>query len=146
MSTTYAIDKFVLPIRKLSGKSLVYSSIRLQYISNKVHSSRFLLGFCFVCLRLVYTMLPVSQDCVLFVFVLCTQCCQCLWIVFVLFVYVLCTLCCQRLRIVFVLFAFVLCTQCCQCLCVVFCLSSSCVFYVASVSGLSIFDCIFGIL
>jgi hypothetical protein len=73
MSTTYAIDKFVLPIRKLSGKSLVYSSIRLQYISNKVHSFRFLLCFCFVCLRLVYTMLPVSQDCFCFVCLVYTR-------------------------------------------------------------------------
>jgi hypothetical protein len=32
---------------------------------------------------------------VLFVFVLCTLCCQFLWIVFVLFFFVLCTLCCQ---------------------------------------------------
>jgi hypothetical protein len=36
---------------------------------------------CFVCLRLVYLMLPVSLDCVLFVFVLCALCCQFLWIV-----------------------------------------------------------------
>jgi hypothetical protein len=36
---------------------------------------------CFVCLRLVYHMLPVSLCCVLFVFVLCTTCCQFLWIV-----------------------------------------------------------------
>jgi hypothetical protein len=49
---------------------------------------------CFVCLRIVYPMLPVSLDCLssscvpnvaslsgLFVFVLCTQCCQSLWIV-----------------------------------------------------------------
>ena len=42
-----------------------------------------------------------------------------------------------------VLFFFVLCTLCCQFLCVVFCLSSSCVPYVASFSGLSIFDCPF---
>ena len=37
---------------------------------------------------------------VLFVFLLCTLCCQFLWIVFVLFVFLLCTLCCQFLWIV----------------------------------------------
>jgi hypothetical protein len=36
---------------------------------------------CFVFLRLVYPMLPVSLCCVLFFFVLCTLCCQFLWIV-----------------------------------------------------------------
>ena len=41
---------------------------------------------------------------VLFFFILCTLCCQCLWIVFVLFVFILCTQCCQCLWIVFVLF------------------------------------------
>jgi Flp pilus assembly protein TadB len=43
---------------------------------------------CFVFLRIVYPMLPVSLDwfCfVLFFFVLCTLCCQFLWIVFVLY-------------------------------------------------------------
>jgi hypothetical protein len=58
---------------------------------------------------------------------------------------------------VFVVFFFVLCTLCCQCLCVFLrlvysmlpvslCFSSSCVLYVASVSGLSIFDLPFSIL
>jgi hypothetical protein len=55
---------------------------------------------CFVCLRIVYPMLPVSLDCLssscvpnvaslsgLFVFVLCTQCCQSLWIVCLRLVY-----------------------------------------------------------
>ena len=51
---------------------------------------------------------------VFFFFVLCTLCCQFLWVVFVLFFFVLCTLCCQFLWIVFVLFFFVLCTLCCQ--------------------------------
>jgi len=60
---------------------------------------------------------------VLFFFVLCTLCCQFLWIVFVLFFFILCTLCCQFLWIVFVLFFFVLCTL-----------------DVASFSGLSFFD------
>jgi hypothetical protein len=38
--------------------------------------------------------------CGFFFFVLCTLCCQFLWIVFVLFIFVLCTLCCQFLWIV----------------------------------------------
>ena len=89
---------------------------------------------------------------VLFVFVLCTLCCQFLCVVFCLSSYcvpyvasfsVLCFVC---LRIVYpmlpvslccVLFVFVLCTLCCQFLCVVCCLSSYCVPYVASFSGLS---------
>jgi hypothetical protein len=37
---------------------------------------------------------------VLFSFILCTLCCQFLWIVFVLFSFILCTLCCQFLWIV----------------------------------------------
>ena len=57
---------------------------------------------------------------VLFVFILCTLCCQFLWIVVVLFVFILCTLCCQFLWIVFVLFVFILCTLCCQFLWIVF--------------------------
>jgi hypothetical protein len=58
--------------------------------------------FLFVFLRLVYTMLPVSLDCFLFVF----------------------------LRLVYPMLP----------------VSSSCVLYVASFSGLSIFDCPIGIL
>jgi hypothetical protein len=88
----------------------------------------------------------------LFVVVLCTLCCQFLCVVFCLSSYcvpyvasfsVLCFAC---LRIVYpmspvslccVLFVVVLCTLCCQFLCVVCCLSSYCVPYVASFSGLS---------
>jgi type III secretory pathway component EscS len=108
-------------------------------------------------------MLPVSLDC-LFVVVLCTQCCQCLWMVCLSSSYVL------NVASVSGLFVCrdnkqttqrhwqhwvhktttannpvtlatlgtqddVLCTQCCQCLWIV-CLSSSCVLNVASVSGL----------
>jgi hypothetical protein len=58
----------------------------------------------------------------LLVFVLCTLCCQFLWIVFALLVFVLCTLCCQFLWIVFALLVFVLCTLCCQFLWIVFAL------------------------
>jgi hypothetical protein len=64
-------------------------------------------------------------------------------------------LCCVFLRLVYpmlpvslccVMFFFVLCTVCCPFLCVVLCFSSSCVPYVASFTGFSIFDSIFGIL
>ena len=79
----------------------------------------------FCCLRLVYPMLPVSLDLFYFVvFVLCTLCCQFLWICFMFFVFVLCTLCCQFLWIVFAL------------------LSLSCVPYVASFSGFVLFCCL----
>ena len=84
------------------------------------------------CLRLVYPMLPVSLDCFcLFVFVLCTQCCQFLWIVFHD-----CPLCLSSS----------LCTLCCQFLCIVFVFSNDClrpclVPNVASFSGLSMFVC-----
>jgi hypothetical protein len=64
----------------------------------------------------------------LFVFVLCTQCSQFLWIVFVLFVFVLCTQCSQFLWIVFVLFFFVLCTLCFQFPCIVHLLIATSVF------------------
>jgi hypothetical protein len=88
---------------------------------------------CCVFLRLVYSMLPVSlffsSSCVpyvtsfsgLFFFVLCTLCCQFLWIVFLRLVYPLLPVSLD-------------------------CFSSSCVLYVASLSGLSICDCPFGIL
>jgi len=52
------------------------------------------LCFCFVCLRLVYPMLPVSLYCVVFLFCLSLSC-----VPYVLFVFVLCTLCCQFLWI-----------------------------------------------
>jgi hypothetical protein len=94
-----------------------------------------------VFLRIVYPMLPVS----LFVFVLCTLCCQflCFSSYCVLYVASFSVF----LRIVYPmlpvsLFVFVLCTLCCQFLC----FSSYCVPYVASFSGLFICDCHFGII
>ena len=84
-----------------------------------------------VCLRIVYPMLPV------FVFVLCTQCYQCLSSYCVPNVTSVC------LRIVYPMlpvFVFVLCTQCYQCL------SSYCVPNVTSVFGLSFLISPFGFL
>ena len=58
---------------------VLFANSGVQYI----HLYCFVFLFC--CLRLVYPMLPVSLDCFCFVvFVLCTLCCQFLWIVFVL--------------------------------------------------------------
>jgi hypothetical protein len=69
-------------------------------------------GLFVFALCLVYPMLPVSLDCLSSPYVLCTQCCQFLWIVFTLYLvypmlpasldclsspYVLCTQCCQFL-------------------------------------------------
>ena len=81
------------------------------------------------CLRLVYPMLSVSLD----LFLVCLSC-------------VLCTLCCQFLWIVRLsLFVFVLCTQYVASFSGLFlsCLSSSCVPNVASFSGLFLFDFFF---
>ena len=88
------------------------------------------LCFCFVLLSLVYHMLPVSLDCPFVIVpsvfsnvymscVLCTICCQFLWIVHLWLS--------LRFSLTFI--------------CPV-----SCVPYVASFSGLSIFDCPFGFL
>jgi hypothetical protein len=139
-------------------------------------------------LCLVYTMLPVSLGCLRLVScvhyvasvsglssccVLCTLCCQCLWVVFVLcLVYTMLPVSLGCLRLVSCVHyvasvsglssSCVLCTLCCQCLWVVFVLClvhtmlpvsgcqlfiapSSCVHYVASVSGLSILYCPFRI-
>ena len=116
----------------------------------------------FCCLRLVYPMLPVSLDCFCFVvFVLCTLCCQFLWICFILLSsscvpYVasfsgLFLLCCLRLVYptlpvsldLFYFVVFLLCTLCCQFLWICFILlSSSCVPYVASFSGLFLLCCL----
>jgi hypothetical protein len=93
-----------------------------------------LLCFCFVFLRLVYLMLPVSlclsSPCVpyvasfsVFVFALCTLCCQFLC-VFLRLVYLMLpvSLClsssCVPYVASFSVFVFVLCTLCCQFLCV----------------------------
>jgi hypothetical protein len=57
----------------------------------------------FVCLRLVYPMLSVSLGCVVFLFCFSSSCVSYvtsfsrLCCVFVLFLFVLCTLCCQFL-------------------------------------------------
>ena len=101
----------------------------------------------FVFLRLVYTMLPVSLDCPCLIapsscvhyvasfsrlsmldcpFVLCTLCCQCLWIVHVWL----------PLRLVYTMLPVSL-----DCPCLI--APSSCVHYVASFSRLSMFDCPF---
>jgi hypothetical protein len=84
------------------------SYLRYLCLLHLVVSNTYCVVFYFVCRRIVYPMLPVSLDCP---FVLCTLCCQFLWIVFVLG-----TLCCQFLWIV----------------------PSSWVPYVASFSGLSL--------
>ena len=105
------------------------------------------LCFCSVFLRLVYPMLPVSLDCSCLIapsscvsyvasfsglsmfdcpFVLCILCCQFLWIVHVWL----------PLRLVYPMLPVSL-----DCPCLI--APSSCVPYVASFSGLSIFDCPF---
>jgi hypothetical protein len=87
------------------------------------------LCFCFISLRLVYPMLPVSLDCVVFLFCFSPSCLSYdasfsgLCFVFVLFFSVLCTLftSLSGLSCVFVLFLSVLCTLCCQFLWIVLC-------------------------
>ena len=133
-----------------------FSSSCIPYVANSLDC------FCFVCLRLVYPMLPI------------------LWIVFVLFFFVLYTLCCQFsglflfclslscipyvansldcfcfvylrlvypmlpiLWIVFVLFVFVLYTLYCQFSGLfLFCFSSSCIPYVADSLNCNCFVCL----
>jgi hypothetical protein len=58
------------------------------------------LCFCFVSLHLFYPMLPVSLDCVVFLFCFSPSCFSGLCNVFVLFLSVLFILCCQFLWIV----------------------------------------------
>ena len=82
-------------------------------------------------IRLVYPMLPVSLDCLPSSCVLCIQCCQFLWIVFLRLVS-----CVSNVASFSVLFAFVLCIQCCQFLWIVCLRLVSCVPNVASFSGL----------
>jgi hypothetical protein len=136
-------------------------------------------------LRLVYPMLPVSLDCPCLIapsswvpyvasfsglsvfdcpFVLCTLCCQFLWIVHFDCPFVLCTLCCQFLWIVHfwlplsLVYPMLSVSLDCPLLiapssCVPYVVSfsglsiliapSSCVPYVVSFSGLSTFDCSF---
>ena len=120
---------------------------------------RFSLTFIWFAMCIVYPMLPVSQDCLLLITpsvfsnvylpcVLCTQCCQCLRIVY----YWL------HLRFSLTFICPVYCVpKCCQCLRIVyywlhlrFSLTFICPVYcvpnVASVSGLSIIDYTFGFL
>jgi hypothetical protein len=102
---------------------------------------------CCVFLRLVYSMLPVSlffsSSCVPYVTsfsVFYTSCVPYVTSFSGLFFFVLCTLCCQFLWIVFLRLVYPLLPVSLDCF------SSSCVLYVASLSGLSICDCPFGIL
>ena len=87
------LDLFYLQLF-LGGICLIYviSVCLLIVVSNayfvesgvKLHNpipTYIALCFWFVCLLLVYPMLPVSLCCVLFVSFLCTLCCQFLWIV-----------------------------------------------------------------
>ena len=111
-------------------------------------------GLLVVVLCLVYPMLSVSMDYFSSSCVLCTQCCQCLWIaclrpvscvpngvsVYELFFFVLC-LVCPMLPVSMdcLSSSCVLCTQCRQCLWIVFLRLVSCVPNVASVYGLHVF-------
>jgi hypothetical protein len=111
----------------------------------------FLIAPCFICLCPVSCVSKVASvsglsilDGPLFYLslscVLCTQCCQCLWIVhswwpLVLFVFVLCLV---YLRLPVSLDCLFLMTPCFICLCPVSCVSN-----VDSVSGLYILDCPF---
>ena len=54
------------------------SYLRYLCLLHLVVSNTYCVVFYFVCRRIVYPMLPVSLDCP---FVLCTLCCQFLWIV-----------------------------------------------------------------
>ena len=71
-------------------------------------------GLFFFVLCLVYPILPVSMDCMSSSCVLCTQWCQCLWIVFLRLVYPMLSVSMDCLSS-----SCVLCAQCCQCLSIV---------------------------
>jgi hypothetical protein len=88
----------------------------------KVVSNTYCVVFRFICLRLVHGLLPVSLDCP---FVLCTVCCQFLWIV---------PSSCAR----FVASFSGLSSSCARYVASFSGLSSSCARYVASFSGLSL--------
>jgi hypothetical protein len=83
------------------------------------------LCFCFVFLRLVYLMLPVSLGCVVFLFCFSSSC--------VPYVASFSRLCCVFLRLVYLMLPVSL-----GCAVFLFCFSSSCVHYVASFPILSI--------
>ena len=98
------------------------------------------LCFCFVSLRLVYPMLPVSLDCVVFLFCFSPSCLPYvgsfsgLWSGFALFLSVFSTLCCQFLWIV-LCFCFVslrlvypMLPVSPDCVVFLFCFSPSCLF------------------
>ena len=94
---------------------------------------------CGFFLRIVYPMLSVSLDCLCFFPSYCVPYVVSFSGLSLFFSFVLCTLCCQFLWIVFV-FSFVLCTLCCQFLWIVlWFFPSYCVPYVVSFSGLSLF-------
>jgi len=111
-------------------------------------------GLCIFVLCLVYPMLSVSLDCLSSSCVLCTQCCQCLWIVFLrpvscvtnvvsvsgMFVFVLCLVYPMLLVSIDCLSSScVLCTLCCWCLWILCLCHVSCVPNVDSVHELFVF-------
>jgi hypothetical protein len=122
---------------------------------------------CFICVRFLYSLLSVSLDfLVLFVFVFCTHCCQFLWIVHSWIPLRFSELALNNNHSLTILFLFLYVYWCPMhvvlCFCVVFlrlvytmlpaslgcvvflcCFSSSCVHYVANISGLSFCDCPF---
>ena len=110
-----------------------FSSSSVPYVAN-------FSVLCYVFLRLLYPMLPISLCCVMFFFVFCTICCQFLCVVLcfssssVPYVANFSVLCYVFLRLLY------------HMLPVSLCFSSSSVPYVASFSGLSICDCPIGIL
>ena len=145
----------------VSVSGFVFSLLHLRYSLTFIYYS---------VLCLVYRMLSVSLDCLFFIAslvfssvyytslfcVLCTECCQCLWIFLSLL-----HLRYSSSNVAFTSLFCVLCTECCQCLWIFFSLlhlrysssnvyllvcSVSCVPNVVSVSGLSFLYCIFGIL
>jgi hypothetical protein len=121
--------------------SPVFSTLCCQFL-------RIVLCFCFASLRLVYPMLPVSLDCVVFSFCFSPSCLPYvasfsgLCCVFVLFLSVFSTLCCQFLWIV-LCFRFVslrlfypMLPVCLYCIVFLLFFSPSCLRYVTSFSGL----------
>ena len=101
-------------------------------------------------LCLVYPILAVSLGCTFCIApsVLCTQCCQCLWVVYSVLPRRSCVPNVASVSGLYILYCpSVLCTQCCQCLWVVHSVlpRRSCVPNVASVSGLYILYCPVGL-
>jgi hypothetical protein len=115
----------------------------------KINNPEFIFVMCLEC-----PMLPVSLDCVSSSCALNTQCCQCLWIVYLrpvpwipnvasvsgLFIFVLCIECPMLpVSLDCLSLSCVLNTQCCQCLWIVYLRPVPWIPNVASVSGLFIF-------